>query len=170
MYGRTTTGLETARTIAARFGVVIGAAVVVMALFGVGTSAADPYVGKTYADAAASITNRGGTPVISTVVGSQLPTDQCIVQAWHQPSYAPRTNFDRNNRQFLLSLNCAAKVAGAGKPGNSLATPEGKTQRAIEDRAQTYNSRPDLCEKYLSTCKRFCDRYGMCSKEVNALF
>lgn len=157
------------KTVAARFGAVIGAAVVAMALLGTGTSAADPYVGKTYEDVSASIANRGGTAVISTVVGSQLPTNECIVEAWHQPSY-PRDNFDRNTRQFLLSLNCGAKVAAGGKPGNSLATPEGKTQRAIEDRAKAYNSRPDLCEKYLSTCKRFCDRYGMCSKEVNALF
>lgn len=157
------------KTIAARFVVVVGAAVVAMSLFGTGTSAADPYTGKTYADAAAKITAKGGTVVISTVVGSQLPMDQCIVENWHRPSY-PRDNFDHDKKQFLLSLNCAAKVAGGGKPGNSLASPEGRAQRAIEDRAALLNSKPARCEKNLDTCKRFCDKYGLCSKEVMALF
>ncbi len=36
----------------------------------------------------------------------------------------------------LLYLNCNAKLATAGKPGNSLASPEGRAEKAAED-AQT---------------------------------
>ena len=46
-----------------------------------GTAAAkDPFVGLAYADASSKVASRGGTAVISTVVGSQLSTDACIVQ------------------------------------------------------------------------------------------
>jgi hypothetical protein len=142
-----------------------------MALFGVGTSAAaDPYIGKTYAEAASKIANRGGTVVIETVVGAQLPMDQCIVESWHRASYVKKDNFDHDRQRYLLALNCAAKVAGGGKPGNSLATPEGKAQKAIEDRAAAFNSNPARCEKNLESCLRFCQKNGLCSKEVMALF
>lgn len=157
------------KTIAARFFVIVGAAVAAMGLFGVGTSAADPYAGKTYAEAAERIAARGGTVVISTIVGSQLPMDQCIVKSSHRPTY-PRDNFDHDTKQFMLSLNCAAKVAGGGKPGNSLASPEGRVQKVIENRAEAFNAKPARCEKNLDSCKKFCDKYGLCSKEVMALF
>jgi hypothetical protein len=157
------------KAIAARVGLVVCAAVMAMGLFGTGTSAADPYVGKTYAEAAARIADKGGTVVISTVVGSQLPTDQCIVAAWHRPTFT-RDNFDHDKRQFLLSLNCVAKIAGGGKPGNSLASPEGRAAKAIEARAEAFNSNPARCEKNLENCLNFCNKYGLCSKEVMALF
>lgn len=34
---------------------------------------------------------------------------------------------------MLLCLNCNAKLATAGKPGNSLASPEGQAEKAAEE-------------------------------------
>jgi hypothetical protein len=164
-------GVETVKAIAVRLGVVVGAAVVAMALFGTGTSAAkDPYIGRTYKDASANIAKIGGNPVISTVVGSQLPTDECIVTSWHQVSYARRTHFDLDTKKYMLSLNCAAKLAHGGQPGNSLATAEGRAEHALEVTAAKYNNDPTRCEKNFKSCKVFCNNYGLCSKEVMALF
>lgn len=158
-------------SIAVRIGAVVGAAVVAMAIFGTGTSAADdPYIGKTYSDASAAIADKGGNPVISTVVGSELATDQCIVESWHRVSYASGDNFDHDNKKFLLSLNCVAKLAHGGQPGNSLASPQGRAEKKVEARAQLFNENPTRCEKNLESCQRFCEKTGLCSKEVMALF
>ena len=57
----------------------IGATILSAALFGAGVAVAGDYDGQTYADAAAAIEESGNTPVIATRVGSQLPTDECLV-------------------------------------------------------------------------------------------
>jgi hypothetical protein len=159
------------KTIAVRIGVVLFAVTAAIATFGTGTSAAkDPYVGLTYAQASAKISDKNRTPAISTVVGAQLPTDQCIVTSWREPSYDKTDNFD-HKKEILLSLNCSAKLAHAGLPGNSLASPEGRTEQAHEVRAERYNSKPTRCEKNLDSCQKFCEKYaGLCSDEVMALF
>jgi hypothetical protein len=163
--------LNTVNTFAFRFIAVVGGAVVAMALLGTGTSAAkDPYIGKTYADASAAISGKGGNPVISTVVGSQLPTDQCIVESWHKVTYVSGDNFDHDNRKFMLALNCSAKLAHSGLPGHSLASAEGRAENALEVTAQRFNDDPTRCEKNLESCQKFCDKYGLCSKAVLALF
>ena len=160
------------KTIAVRIGVVLFAVTAAIATFGTGTSAAkDPYVGLTYADASARISGRGGTPVISTVVGAELATDQCIVTSSRKPSYVRRDNFDHDRKSFLLSLNCSARLAHGGLPGNSLASPEGRAQKVVEDRAARFNSKPAACANNLDSCQKFCEKNaGLCSKEVMALF
>jgi hypothetical protein len=156
--------------IASRVGVVVGVAMAAMTLFGIGTSAADPYAGKTYADVSAAIAGKGGNPVISTIVGSQVPTDQCIVESWHKASYVSKDNFDHDKKRYLLALNCSAKLAHGGLPGNSLASAAGRAEKAIETRATAYNDNPTRCAKNLDSCQRFCVKYGLCSKDVTALF
>lgn len=42
-------------------------------------------------------------------------------------------NFSPVTDTVLLFLNCNAKLASAGKPGNSLASPEGAAEKATED-------------------------------------
>ena len=142
-----------------------------MTFMGTGTAFAnDPFVGKTYKDASGKISQRGGTPVISTVVGSQLATDECIVESWHQASYVSDDNFDHDRKKYMLALNCTAKLAHGGLPGNSLMSPEGRAQQALEARAERFNSKPSRCTQDIENCKKFCDKYGLCSKEVLALF
>jgi len=142
-----------------------------MAMVGVGTSAAkDPYVGLTYADASAKIAGSHGTAVISTVVGDVLATDDCIVTSWRKATYATTDNFEHGNN-YLLSLNCNAKVAAAGVPGNSIATPEGQAQKQVEKTAADINRSQGWCKQHLDRCKKFCDtNSGMCSKTVMDLF
>lgn len=150
--------------------VVVVAAVAAIATFGTGISAAeDPYVGQTYAIASGKILDKGGVPVISTVVGDQLTTDECIVTSWRKATYAD-DNFD-HGKNYLFALNCSAKLADAGSPGNSLASPEGRAEKKIEDRAARYNAKPARCEKNLDSCQKFCEKNaGLCSKEVMSLF
>ena len=149
---------------------ILGVVAAGMALVGTATALADPYVGKTYAEAAAKVSGKGGTPVVSTVVGSQLATDDCVVESWHKASYVGDDNFDHNKKKYLFALNCTAKLAHAGQPGNSLASEEGRAEASIEAKAARYNSQPARCEKNLESCQKFCDKYGLCSKEVMALF
>lgn len=155
-----------------RFIIILGSAVMGLALFGTGTaSAKDPYIGKTYAEVSAKIAERGGNPVVSTVVGSEVDTDQCIVESWHKSSYVSDDNFDHDKKKYFFALNCAAKLAHAGKPGNSLASEEGRAEKAIEVRAEHYNSKPERCENALASCQKFCEKYaGVCSPQVMALF
>jgi hypothetical protein len=134
-----------------------------------GTAHADSYTGRSYAEVAQKISDKGGKPVISTVVGTQLATDDCIVASWRKASYVKDDNFD-HEENYLLSLNCSAKLAHAGQPGNSLATPAGREEKAIEEGAAKYNEKPARCAQNLETCQKFCDKYGLCSKEVTALF
>lgn len=159
------------KQITSRAAVVACVVAAAMILFGTGISAAkDPYIGKTYADVSSKISEKGGTPVVSTVVGSQLAKGDCIVEAWHKISYVDDDNFDHDKKKYMLALNCGAKLAHSGLPGNSLASPEGRAEKAIEDKADRYNAKPARCEKNLESCQKFCDKYGLCSKEVLALF
>ena len=150
-----------------RGAVAIGAAAAAFVVFGTGTSAAkDPFVGLTYAEVTGKIADFGGNAVVATVVGAQLPMDECIVESWHKSSYPERTNFDLE-ASYLLALNCSAKLAHAGQPGNSLSTPEGRARKEIEVTAERFNDKPELCDTYMTTCKRICEaEKGPCSKEV----
>jgi len=156
-------------TIKYRF-LALGMAVTAALTIGAGTAAAkEPYVGSTYADAAAKLTQRGYTPVVSTVVGDQLKTEDCIVTASRKATYPKSDNFD-HAKDYLLALNCSAPLAH-GEPGNSLATPEGLARKKIEQRAAKYNAHPESCAKNLDACKKFCDKNeGVCSKDVISLF
>lgn len=102
-----------------------GAVAASMMVFGSGVAAAD-YVGLTYADAASQMSGYGLTVVIAGRVGSELPTEQCIVTRTQRPSGVSGDNFQKINGTMLVYLNCAGAVASAGKPGNSAASPEGR--------------------------------------------
>ena len=135
-----------------------------------GIATADSYAGQTYGDAAGKLSAKGYTPVISTVVGDQLATDDCIVTSSRKPTFVNTDNFD-HGKDYLLSINCSAKLAHPGQPGNSLASPQGRQEKVVEQRAAKYNDKPENCAKNLDSCKRFCDKYsGQCSAEVLALF
>lgn len=59
---------------------VIGAMGLSAALLCAGAAAAADYDGQAYGEAAAAIEESGGTPVIATRVGGQLPQEHCIVR------------------------------------------------------------------------------------------
>jgi hypothetical protein len=102
------------------------------ALFGTGTAAAvDEYAGQTYNDAATAIYNNGERAVISTRVGSFLPTGACIVSGSRNAKSLDSSG--NSSSRVLLDLNCNYMFALAGVPGNSLGSPEGRTARAAAE-------------------------------------
>jgi hypothetical protein len=155
----------------ARTGVVTLAIFITLLGSSTGTATADGlFVGQTYEKASATLTEKGLTPVISSVVGDQLPTDQCIVTSSRKPTYAVTDNFD-HGKEYMLAINCSALVAHGGQPGNSAASPQGRKERAAEKKAARYNAKPELCTSNLEGCKYFCDQnVGKCSDEILALF
>jgi len=131
----------------------VGAAAVCVAVFGSGVAAADPLIGKTYAEASALIGQWGVTPVVSTVVGSNLPTDECLVTHWAE-----------SGSKVLVSLNCNGKLAEPGNPGNSAASLQGREMKELHDTADFIDEHPEWCEKNADQCLNFCSRHeGMCS-------
>ena len=115
---------------------VTGLAAVSLALFGSGIAAADDYAGQTYSDASGAIDKAGQKAVIAGSVGSVLAQTDCIVTRSQQADWLKGSNFSPVTDTVLLWLNCNAKLATAGTPGNSLASPEGRAEQAAEAAAQ----------------------------------
>lgn len=141
----------------AGFGVLV--CTMAFGLFGAGAASAG-LEGFTYAKASAMIKGWGATPVIASVVGSQLATEDCIV------TNSKKSNFlDSSGRskgyQFLLDLNCNRAVAAPGKPGNSVASAEGKSAHE-EIRTMTWLGQdPDTnCAPRQQLCKQMCNKYA----------
>ena len=110
----------------------VGGATALFALFGTGTAAAvDEYAGQTYNDAATAIYNNGERAVISTRVGSFLPTGACVVSGSRNAKSLDSSG--NSSSRVLLDLNCNYMFALAGVPGNSLGSPEGRTARAAAE-------------------------------------
>ena len=144
----------------------VGCAAVLVALFGSGSAAANPwddYAGQTYEEAASSISD-WGTPVIATRVGSYLPTEQCMV-----------TGSRSANGTMLLDLYCNDTSAFNGHPGNSVATPEGKNVKLMRDSGTSYSEQyakavaegQDFwCGEEVEWCQKVCTEGGTCSAEL----
>lgn len=114
----------------ARGTAIVGGAVALFAAFGPGLAAAvNEYKGMTYADAANTIAQYGGTAVIATKEGSFLPTNQCIVASSRTANFLNTSGTNSGSKVFL-DLNCNYMFALPGVPGNSLASPEGRDARA----------------------------------------
>jgi len=117
----------------------VGAMTLSTVLLGTGVAAAAEYDGQTYADAAAAIEESGGTPIVATRIGSQLPQDECIVVDSQDHSYL-RDPLDDVYVQSVtdevrLSLNCAGGYATATNPGASVASPAGREAKAAAEEA-----------------------------------
>jgi hypothetical protein len=140
--------------------------VVAATLFGGGTATADALIGHTYEEAAATIAGWKGTPVIASVVGSLLDTNDCIVTSWHKSIFLDSSGTKKDPSSILVNLNCNAALAAPGTPGNSLATPQGQAQKATELRdaktqatADYINAHPEFCQKDPKDCDAFCTKY-----------
>ncbi len=101
--------------------------------FGTGVAAADDYAGKSYSDASSAISGAGEKAVIATSVGDAVDQADCVVTRSQKAPWLKGDNFSPVTDTVLLFLNCNAKLASAGKPGNSLASPEGAAEKATED-------------------------------------
>lgn len=93
-------------------------------------------VGKKYSDAKAALSEAGFSPVVSTTVGAALPWDECVVSNQRDRTVQPPPNSQWNGgvavSQTLVTLNCNAALASPGTPGNSAASPEGRSAAAAE--------------------------------------
>lgn len=140
-----------------------------LTVIGAGSAGAAPNVaGSTYDQAAAAIKRQNGVPIIAARYGSQLHESDCIVtDAWDGSFVRDVQGFRSGRREVMLTLNCNARVAAAGRPGNSVITPEGKSWKTVEHNAQLINRNPEVCEESSAAqafCIRFCRQHsGMCS-------
>ncbi len=100
-------------------GVFVAALALLATAGGLSAATGDPLIGKTYAEASAEVAGWNGTPKVSTVVGSRLTTDECLVSSW-QKSSALDSAGNRQQNIYLINLNCNAPVASAGSPGDAL--------------------------------------------------
>jgi hypothetical protein len=147
--------------------VVVAAAL--MAMVGASAANADTPVNKKYSDAVDIVKKSGATPVLSTVSGDVLPLDDCIVTSFTKSS-AKSALGENDGKKVLLNVNCNAKVAQAGVPGNSAMTPQGKSAKQDIKVANQINKDPKACYKSddnLAYCKRVCNRSGLC--DANSL-
>lgn len=112
-------------------GLVLGAASITV--FGAGVATADDYAGKSYSDASSAISGAGEKAVIATSVGSGTDQADCVVERSQKAPWLKGDNFSPVTDTVLLFLNCNAKLATAATPGNSLASPEGRAEKAAED-------------------------------------
>lgn len=130
--------------------------------------------GQTYGKAAEQLKGWGLTPVIASVVGDQLPTDDCIVTSSTRAS-----NLDSSGRsrgpQTLLQLNCNQQLAEPGKPGNSAASPAGRQMKSLQQQGTKLGRDYDAalaagvepwCGSHVSTCQSICDKSGTCSEDL----
>ena len=138
--------------------------VAAMVLGGGIANASDPLIGKTFSAATAKMAEWKATPVVSSVVGGVLDRDDCIVTSWHKSVGLDSSGRKKDESSIFVNLNCNAALASAGKPGNSLATPEGRLELKNETDAEYINTHPEYCQKNATKCDWFCDKYaGKCT-------
>ncbi|CAN5393375.1 hypothetical protein BH09ACT8_BH09ACT8_45550 [soil metagenome] len=141
-------------------GVVVAALVLLIAASGLSTATTDPLIGKTYKEASGKVAGWGGTSVIETVIGSRLQSDDCIVSTWQKSSFIDIAGTKRNG-EFRFNLNCNETVAAPGRPGNSVASPEGKTAKENIQTA-AWCSKP--AQANYAGCAGWCTNHeGMCT-------
>jgi len=130
-----------------------------------GIASADSLVGQRYSDASSTITGWGGTPIVSTVSGSQVAQADCLVSSWHKAIFRDSSGNSKNG-QYLLNLDCNQALATPGHPGNSAMSPQGRQKIKDDSTAKYIAKNPSMCDKDQVTgewCERVCNRTGLCS-------
>jgi hypothetical protein len=108
----------------------------ISAVLGTGIAAADDYAGQTYADAAAAASDAGESVTVAARVGDKVSQDECLVTRSQLTPFTSAVDGSTvGGVQFYL--NCNGGVASATKPGNSLASPEGRVAKAAEEEAKS---------------------------------
>ncbi|ULE35301.1 hypothetical protein [Mycobacterium sp. IDR2000157661] len=128
-------------------GAVVSAAAA-MALLGTATAAANDYVGQTFEDASEAMDEDGVDPIVATVVGDQLPEDDCIVtNAFDAPFLrGVGDDFEYSEDEVLVSLNCAGAYATATNPGTSVAHPLGREAKSEAEEEAAEAEEQELAE------------------------
>ncbi len=104
--------------IAIAAGAAASAACASMSLVSSGVAAADPdVVGQTYSDAKAALSEANMTPVVATVLGGNMPHDQCYVVSTAKPTFLDQGGNSKGNL-IQVNLNCHPP-ATTTKPGFS---------------------------------------------------
>jgi hypothetical protein len=143
-------------------GIFSGVAVAV-ATFGSNVASADALVGRTYAEAKAKAAEYNAKATISTVNGSQLAVDDCVVVSWRRGNFLDSSG-SSHPKEFLVNLDCNERLATPGHPGNSLASPAGRAQRRDEVMAAKIAKNPALpwCSAHAERCQQVCESTGLC--------
>jgi hypothetical protein len=110
----------------------VGAATTSLALFGTGVAAADDYAGQSYSDASSAASDAGQTVVIASRVGNNTD-DNCTVERSQAAPFVSSADFTHASDTVEFYLNCTAALAGPGVAGRSLASPEGRAEKASEE-------------------------------------
>jgi hypothetical protein len=123
---------------------IASAAICAVVAAGPAQAASSPaVVGQKYSDATGALASAGYSVVVSTTVGDELARDDCVVTHQQDRTVPPPENTSASpTKQTLLSLNCDAAVASATKPGNSLASPEGRAAAAAAKASATATPSP----------------------------
>ena len=143
----------------------VAALVLSATTIGYGVAAADGVTGETYSAASARISSMGGTPVIATVSGDQLGTQDCIVTSWHASIFLDSSGTNPRPQEYLVNLNCNNRIAEPGKPGNSVMTPDAALAKKERQAAANINKDPSYCdidEAHSRSCVKICSRTGLC--------
>jgi hypothetical protein len=154
------------KIIAGALAILAGVALATAAFGSSVASATDPLVGKTYSAAVAAIATwgSGGNPIVSTVSGSQVAKEDCIVVSWHKSMFL-NSSGDSRPADVLLNLDCNRRLAEPGHPGNSVASAQGKAAKEDEANATYVAKNPQVCEKNENTvtwCADLCKKTGLC--------
>ncbi|MBI3223892.1 MAG: hypothetical protein HYZ39_02415 [Mycolicibacterium cosmeticum] len=167
--------MEKSVSAASRFTVLVVAFTSVMVALSGGIAHAD-YVGQTFADASAYAAKHNQSVTVATIVGDVLDRDECIVVSAQKVPPVGNDNFEHRSG-MLFGLNCGAKLASRGLPGNSAMSPTGQiekkneaTVKRINESTSTSNGEPTWCSNNIDRCKTLCDQTGLCSDETLAVF
>lgn len=152
-------------------GVTLAAAGVIVGFLGPPVASADALTGKTYAEAAQKIAQWNSEAEIVTVVGTQLPIDECIVTSWAKSSRIDVAHkIPHANRRYgwphqrirhavhLLHLDCNEALARPGNPGGSQATSRGRDEAFLREREEYFRAHPDRTEQLQAFCSRHPER------------
>jgi len=147
-----------------RVSVLVCGVLLAFTAFGAGIASADPYAGKTYAQAAADIAKRNGTPIVATMSGNQLAKDDCIVISGTKSIFLDSSGNARRG-EYLLNLNCNRTLATPGHPGGSLMSPGGPKAKKDDVFAVKVAKDPTICDRsdaYAKRCARVCPETKLC--------
>ena len=151
-------------------GCVLAAVAVLGVVPGV-ASADDPLQGMTYQEAAAALgKDTNASVVVSSVVGSRLERDDCLIAHWKKAVMKDGTG-KYAGVEYQLDLNCNGALAAAGTPGNSLTSEVGKTAKQQLQTIDALNANPDYCdtsEQIHANCVKLCTEMypGKCTFEL----
>jgi hypothetical protein len=144
----------------------VGAAALLVMIFGSGVaSAKDYYAGQTYDQAVENMSKYNFNPVIGAVNGGSLATGDCIVTTSHKSTFLNSSGRNDRGHDVVLNLNCNNRLAEPGHPGNSVMSKEGATAKKDQEAAANINKNPAVCDKskdMAKWCEVVCKRSGLC--------